>query len=221
LFSCFWIIFHENIIRHFHVNIGLKWQVMVHSWREGKVADVIFGIVVPTLVALLIVGVSMLSTPSLVGLKYPLLEAIVIVGVPMLIGLIWNQWAGGASGFLLGSLYALFYADQLYAAQGSTDISLLGNLISAMLIGYIAGALGKRSINLRRLMFAGLTAGVMGSVIIVVVSQFSPIIGTSASGTLLIFLPRILAGFIVPFIARAFLRHGASQSKEHKFNNDF
>jgi hypothetical protein len=184
---------------------------MVRSWREGKVGDTVFGIVVPTLVALLIVGVSMLSTPSLVGLKYPLLEAIVIIGVPMLIGLIWNQWAGGASGFLLGSLYALFYSDQLYAAQGSADISLLGNLVSAMLIGYIAGALGKRSINIRRLMFAGVTAGVMGSVLVVLVSQFSPIIGTSASGTLLIFLPRVLAGFIVPFIARAFLKHAPSQ----------
>ena len=61
-------------------------------------------------------------------------------------------------------------------------------------------------------MFAGVTAGLMGSVLVVVVSQFSPIIGTSASGTLLIFLPRILAGFIVPFIARAFLLHGANHS---------
>ena len=186
---------------------------MAHSWGEGKVAEVMFGIVVPSFVAFLIIGVSMLSTPSLVGLKYPLLEAVVIIGVPMLIGFIWNQWAGGASGFLLGSLYALFYSDQLYAAQGSADISLLGNLVSAMLMGYIAGALGKRSTNVRRLMFAGVTSGLMGSVLIIVVSQFSPIIGTSAYGTLLIFLPRILAGFIVPFIARSFLQHGANHSK--------
>ena len=81
-----------------------------------------------------------------------------------------------------------------------------------MLIGYIAGALGKRSTNVCRLMFVGVTAGLMGSVLVVVVSQFSPIIGTSASGTLLIFLPRILAGFIVPFIARAFLLHEANNS---------
>ena len=73
----------------------------IHKWGAWKLGDVIFGVVIPTLVALLIVGVSMVSTPSLIGLKYPLLEAIVIVGVPMLLGLIWNQWAGGASGFLL------------------------------------------------------------------------------------------------------------------------
>lgn len=186
---------------------------MAHSWKKEKTTDLIFGILVPTFIAFLIIGISMLSGPALEGLKYPLLEALVIVGVPMLIGLIWNQWAGGASGFLLGSLYALYYSDQLYAAQGSADISLLGNLVSAMLIGYIAGALSKRSSDYRRMIVAGVTAGVMGSILVFVVSQFSPILGASASGTLLIFLPRILAGVIVPFIARAFLRHGASQGK--------
>ncbi len=198
------------------MNLAGRSERTMHGWREGKTSDIIFGVVVPTLVAFLIVGVSVLSSSSLAGLKYALLEAIVVVGVPMLIGLIWNRWAGGASGFLLGSLYALFYADQLYASQGSADISLLGNLVSAMLIGYIAGALGKRSTRLRQLIIAGLTAGVMGAVLVVVVSQFSPILGTSTSGTLLIFLPRILAGFIVPFIARVFLRHGTKQIKEQQ-----
>ena len=187
---------------------------MVHSWKEGKVNEILFGIVVPSLVALLIVAVAMVSVPSLIGLKYPLLEAIVIVGVPMLIGLIWNQWAGGASGFLLGSLYALYYSDQLYASQGRADISLLGNLVSAMLIGYIAGALSKRSINYRRMLAAGVISGIMGSLLVVLVGQFSPILGeASVSGILLAFLPRVLAGVIVPFIARVFLRHGASENK--------
>jgi hypothetical protein len=187
---------------------------MAHKWREGKVGELVFGIIIPTLVALLIVGIALISTPSLIGLKYPLLEAIVIVGVPMLIGLIWNQWAGGASGFLLGSLYALYYSDQLYASQGSADISLIGNLVSAMLIGYIAGALGKRSTSYRRMIPAGVIAGLIGALLVVYVGQFSPILGgISVSGVLLAFLPRVLAGVIVPFIARAFLRHGALQDK--------
>ena len=187
---------------------------LAHRWREGKVSELIFGILVPSLVALLIVGVAMISTPSLIGLKYPLLEAIVIVGVPMLIGLIWNQWAGGASGFLLGSLYALYYSDQLYASQGSGDISLIGNLVSAMLIGYIAGALSKRSTSYRRMLTAGVISGSIGALLVVFVGQFSPILGgITLSGALLAFLPRVLAGVIVPFIARAFLRHGASGSK--------
>jgi hypothetical protein len=187
---------------------------MSHGLKHAKVNDLLFGIVVPSLVALLIVGVAMISTPSLIGLKYPLLEAIVIVGVPMLIGLIWNQWAGGASGFLLGSLYALYYSDQLYASQGGGDISLIGNLVSAMLIGYIAGALSKRSTSYRRMLTAGVISGSIGALLVVFVGQFSPILGgITLGGTLLAFLPRILAGVIVPFIAGAFLRHGASVSK--------
>ncbi len=187
---------------------------MIANLKKGKLADVLFGVVAPTLVALLIVGVALLSTPELVGLKYPLLEAIVIVGVPMLIGMIWNQWAGGASGFLLGSLYVLYYSDQLYAAQGSSDISLLGNLVSAMLIGYISGALGKRSDNYRRLLTAGIIAGIMGAVIILLANQFSTIVGNpSVGGTALVFLPRILAGILVPLVARAFLRHGTGMNQ--------
>lgn len=187
---------------------------MVHSQKGSKFSDIVYGVVVPSLVALLVVGVAMVSTPSLIGLKYPLLEAIVVVGVPMLLGLIWNQWAGGASGFLLGSLYGLYYSDQLYASQGRGDISVLGNLVSAMLIGYIAGALNKRSDSYRRMLIAGVTAGIMGSLLVLLVGQFSPILGeASASGILLTFLPRVLAGVIVPLIARAFLRHGANRNK--------
>jgi hypothetical protein len=186
---------------------------------EGKARDLLLGVVAPTLVALLIIAVGMSSTSAaLIGLKYTLLEAIVIVGVPMLIGLIWNQWAGGASGFLLGSIYALYYSDQLYATQGGGDVSLLANLVSAMLIGYIAGSLNKRSASYRHLMFSGVTAGVMGAVVIVIVTPFSEVLGeTSALGLLLPFLPRIFAGLIVPFLARVFLQHtdlkkGASPS---------
>jgi len=185
---------------------------MTLGWKDWKLTDVVFGVIVPTVVGLLIVGVSMISTPSLIGLKYPLLEAIVVVGVPMLLGLIWNQWAGGASGFLLGSLYALYYSDQLYASQGRGDISLLGNLVSAMLMGYIAGALSKRSTSYRRMLAAGVISGIMGSLLVVFVGQFSPILGeASVPGILLAFLPRVLAGVIVPLIARAFLRHGHSK----------
>jgi len=173
-----------------------------------KVNDAIFGVAIPAVVALFIIYVSMLSTPTLAGLKYPLLEAIVIVGVPMLIGLIWNQWAGGTSGFLMGSLYALYYSDQLYAAQGTTDISLLGNLVSAMLIGYIAGALNKQSDGYRRMLISGVTAAIMGSLIILLVNQFSSIVSNPGlSGITLVILPRIIAALLVPLIAQKFLKN--------------
>ena len=110
--------------------------------------------------------------------------------------------------------YKRMRPDQAGNPQGRADISLLGNLVSAMLIGYIAGALSKRSTNYRRMLAAGVISGIMGSLLVVSVGQFSPILGeASVSGILLAFLPRVLAGLIVPFIARAFLRHGALQNK--------
>lgn len=185
------------------------------NWKEWKFKDLIFGVIVPTVVAFLIVGISMSSSPAAIGLKYILLEAIVVVGVPMLIGLAWNQWAGGASGFLMGSLYTLYFADQVYASQGSGDISLLGNLVSAMLIGYVAGALNKRSDSYKRMLIAGVTAGIMGSLIVVFTSNFSSILGPATlGGSVTSFLPRVLAGILVPLVARAFLRHGENQKKK-------
>lgn len=186
-----------------------------HNLNKWKFKDLIFGVVIPTIVAFLIVGISMSSSAAAIGLKYILLEAIVVVGVPMLIGLVWNQWAGGASGFLMGSLYALYFANQLYASQASGDISLLGNLVSAMLIGYVAGALNKRSSSYKRMLIAGVTAGMVGSFIVVFTSNFSSILGPATiGGSVTSFLPRVLAGIIVPLVARAFLRHEASRKKD-------
>jgi len=186
-----------------------------HNWNEWKSKDLVFGVIVPTIVAFLIVGISMLSAPAAIALKYTLLEAIVVVGVPMLIGLVWNQWAGGATGFLLGSLYTLYFADQLYVTQGRGDISLVGNLASAMLIGYIAGALNKRSDNYKRMLVAGVTAGIMGSLIVVFASNFSSILGpTTPEGAVLSFVPRVIAGIVVPLVARAFLQHETNRKKE-------
>ena len=186
-----------------------------HNWNEWKFKDLVFGVIVPTVVAFLIVDIAMSSSVAAIALKYILLEAIVVVAVPMLIGLVWNQWAGGASGFLMGSLYALYFADQVYASQGSGDISLLGNLVSAMLIGYVAGALNKRSNSYKRMLIAGVTAGIMGSLIVVFTSNFSSILGPATiEGAFLAFLSRILTGVLVPLVGRAFLRHGVTQKKK-------
>jgi membrane-associated HD superfamily phosphohydrolase len=186
-----------------------------HSWKDWKSKDLIFGVIVPTIVAFLIVGIAMSSSVAAIALKYILLEAIVVVAVPMLIGLVWNQWAGGASGFLMGSLYTLYFADQIYASQGSGDISLLGNLVSAMLIGYVAGALNKRSDSYKRMLIASVTAGIMGSSIVIFTSNFSSILGPATiEGAFLAFLSRILTGVLVPLVGRAFLRHRVTQKKK-------
>ena len=70
-------------------------------------------------------------------------ELVVIAVVPLLLGLVWNRWAGGASGFLMGSFYALYWANSFHGHPGSGTV-LLAYILSAMLIGYIAGALNKK-----------------------------------------------------------------------------
>ncbi len=74
--------------------------------------------VVPVLVILLIVLVSQLQNliggrgfGAITGIVVQLEELLVLVVIPLLLGLTWNQWAGGASGFVMGSLYALYWAD--------------------------------------------------------------------------------------------------------------
>lgn len=178
------------------------------KWNQWTPKDVIYGVAIPTVVAFIIIAISMSNSFAAMALKYILLEAIVVVAVPMLVGLVWNQWAGGATGFLMGGLYTLYFADQLYSSQGSGDISLLGNLVSAMLIGYVAGALSKRSGSFKRMLIAGVAAGFMGSLIVIFTSNYSAILGPATlSGSLTTFLPRVLAGIIVPIIAREFIKH--------------
>jgi MFS superfamily sulfate permease-like transporter len=79
---------------------------MAPSWKEWTRSDIVYGIVVPVVVVLLIVSFSQLgsllgrgSFGFVMGITSGIAEAIVIVGVPMLLGLAWNQWAGGCSGF--------------------------------------------------------------------------------------------------------------------------
>jgi len=94
---------------------GVK-KFMTARWRE-LLKDILYGAVVPLIVGFIIIAFPLSQpllrqiNPALIGiLVFGLEEQILIVAVPMLFGLLWNQWAGGASGFLLGSNYALWYA---------------------------------------------------------------------------------------------------------------
>jgi riboflavin transporter FmnP len=89
------------------------------SWKQWTKNDLLFGFLVPLIVALVIVVFPLLTpflasvNPALIGiLVYGLEEQILIVAIPLFLGLLWNQWAGGASGFILGSIYALDYSHQ-------------------------------------------------------------------------------------------------------------
>jgi len=152
------------------------------GWKDWNRSDVVYGVVVPLVVVLVIVGLSLVgsffmsgsmgggSMGIVIGIISEIEEMVVIVGVPLLLGLAWNRWAGGASGFLMGSIYAMWFAVKYGAFSYGTSPrgamgfgpTLLGWVLSAMLIGYMAGALNKRSENFRRMVIAGVISTTVG-----------------------------------------------------------
>jgi hypothetical protein len=194
------------------------------DWKQWNRSDIIYGVVAPILVILLIVAISQLSRlfgggfGIIMGITMELQELLVIVAVPLTLGLVWNRWAGGASGFLLGSIYALYWADSYHSPiagnlQGSGTI-LLGYILSAMLIGYMAGALNKRSDNFRRMLIAALTAATIGGIMLFLILQLSPAnLVTGATGFLLTVVTRTGTGLIIPVIAKVFMWYGVVRNK--------
>ncbi|MCW4047679.1 MAG: hypothetical protein NWE99_09005 [Candidatus Bathyarchaeota archaeon] len=204
------------------------------SWKDWNRGDILYGVVAPLVVVLVIVGLSLVgsfllrsggmsgSAGIFIGIISEIEEMVVIVAVPLLLGLVWNRWAGGASGFLLGSIYAMWfqvkYGAFSAAASPRTAMgfgpTLLGWVLSAMLIGYMAGALNKSSENFRRMVIAGVVSTTVGGVFLFGMFQLSPsnvMIGTDAF--LLTVLTRIAAGFIIPIIAKVFMWYGVGMHK--------
>jgi hypothetical protein len=204
------------------------------GWKDWSRSDVLYGVVVPLVVVLVIVGLSLVgsffissggmsgSTGIVIGIISEIEEMVVIVAVPLLLGLVWNRWAGGASGFLMGSIYAMWFAVQYGVFSYGTSPrgamgfgpTLLGWVLSAMLIGYMAGALNKRSENFRRMVIAGVVSTTVGGVFLFGMFQLSPsnvMVGVDAF--LLTVLTRTAAGVIIPIIAKVFMWYGIAMHK--------
>lgn len=192
---------------------------MTSESEKLKLSDFIYGLIVPAIVGLLILAWPTVVAPGLLAIdpSYTLnaifvdgfLEALMTIAIPMLFGLLWNRWAGGISGFLLGSLYALYWSVQYVTFQVSpTDISLMGYILSAMLIGYVAGALSKGSYNLIRMIVAGIIAAVVGWCFYVAAGILSPVPGTIETldpyTTFITLTPRVVYGIIIPVIVKVF-----------------
>jgi hypothetical protein len=199
------------------------------DWKQWSRKDIIYGIVAPVLVVLLIVGVSQLSrlfgggfeglSGAVFGITMELEELLVIAAVPLTLGLVWNQWAGGASGFLMGSIYALYWADSYHSPMAGNFTGagtvLLAYILSAMLIGYMAGALNKHSENFRRMLISGVTAATIGGILLFAIFQLSPAnVITGIDGLLLTVLSRTACGLIIPVIAKVFMWYGIAQHKQ-------
>lgn len=198
------------------------------DWKQWSRSDIIYGVVAPVLVVLIIVAISQLSrllgggfeglSGVVIGITMEIQELVLIAVVPLLLGLVWNQWAGGASGFLMGSIYALYWADSYRSPMaghvGGSGTVLLAYLLSAMLIGYMAGALNKRSDNFRRMLISGVTAASIGGLVLFGVFQLSPVnVVTGIDGFLLTVLSRTACGVIIPIIAKVFVWYGVAMHR--------
>ena len=206
------------------------------SWTDWKLNDLIWSIIIPCIVAFLIILLPMEISPILKDLDSSgilniiftdgLAEAILVVGIPLFAGLIWNKWAGGGAGFITASIYALYVNDTFaaagaFAANGMVgDISNLGYVVCAMLTGYIAGSLNRDSFSFRRMMVAGLVAGIIGGMFLLWTQLISPFgmvtvdslftSNLTENNLFLNLLPRIIYGIIVPLFATLFGWFGIS-----------
>ena len=197
---------------------------MSKGLRDLKLKDILFGAIIPTIVCLVIIWFP-LNGRTLGSINaafqgifvFGVQEVIMIVAVPMMLGLLWNKWAGGAGGFLLGSIYALWFG--LYGSMSPSwihNMGLLGYLLSAMLIGYMAGALNQKSTKLSRLLFSGLTSGIMGGLFLFFTEQqASPVMVSGEYGFFVTITPRLVFGAVVPLVVKLILRHQANVMKHH------
>jgi hypothetical protein len=195
---------------------------MSKGLKDLKIKDILFGVILPVIVGLVIIWFPLNERtlaniePSFQGIfVFGAQEVIMIVAVPMLVGLLWNKWAGGATGFLLGSIYSLWYG--LYGSMSPSwihNIGLLGYLLSSMLIGYMAGALNQKSTKLTRLLFSGFTAALAGGLFLFFTEQQTahPMV-YGWFGLFVTMTPRLIFGIVMPLIAKAIIRHQAKTTQ--------
>ena len=202
------------------------------SWTDWNLNDIIWGIIIPLIVAFLIIIFPLELAPILLEIdpSYTLNaivvdglgEAILTVGIPLFAGLIWNKFAGGAAGFLLGSIYALFSNDSIvwgisqgwYMPTGmfAADIANLGYVVSAMLIGYMAGALNRGSYSFRRMLVASLIAAVIVGFFQLWTASLSitMMVQDYVYSGFLIMLPKLIYAVIIPIFVTVFGWFGIS-----------
>lgn len=209
-----------------------------------KLADIFQGVVIPIILVLLIYFLAYYINPGgsmhIIGASNTIgiiltqgFAQMIVLGIPMILGLLWNKWAGGAAGFITGGLYYLAeagYSNGAYISAGITkwnfygDLSMLGYLVMAVIIGYMAGALANGSMNFKRLLGAGMTAAVITATIQAYLNytvSLSPAramnhaLWTNTSlgpagvyGFVLQFIPNIALGVIIPILAKVMSWYG-------------
>jgi len=217
--------------------------------EKFKLSDILYGFVVPLILVLLIFVLAVYVNP---GGSYAVLgvdglggtiaiiftqgfSKMIVLGIPLILGLIWNKWAGGAAGFIMGGAYYLAYAGYAtasYAAYGVFsynfygDMSMLFYLVNAIIIGYMAGALNNGSTNFKRMVGAGLTAAITTQIIQTFMDLNYSLEPARAMSTgvwtqdpvyafVLAFVPSIALGVIIPILAKVMSWYGLSARKQY------
>ncbi len=149
----------------------------------GLVIPIILGVLIlafPTVIYDLLANIH-ISFPEAIwgGPEIPLqhiltigvAEGILTCAIPVVLGLVWNRWAGGASGFLCSLLFTVGMA--AYYGPGEwgfvPTLDWLGVIVSGMLAGYIAGALMTRARmrgndNFKNMLIAAIVAAAVATV---------------------------------------------------------
>jgi hypothetical protein len=196
-----------------------------------KLGVIIWGLVIPLLIGIVIVLFPAVLRPALdswfpaATSPYAFLTTIfthgfalmAVFGVPLFVGLNWSKVAGGAAGFVTGTLYYIAYAG--YNIQYSiinygsslnlyADPSFIGDyIVCGILIGYIAGALNNKSFRFKRKLGASLTAALTVGIFTFIVNytvSFGAWMTRNDPGYALFttMLPLIILGIIVPIISK-------------------
>jgi hypothetical protein len=196
-----------------------------------KLGGIIWGLVIPLLIGIVIVLFPAVLRPALdswfpaATSPYAFLTTIfthgfalmAVFGVPLFVGLNWSKVAGGAAGFVTGTLYYIAYAG--YNIQYSiinygsslnlyADPSFIGDyIVCGILIGYIAGALNNKSFRFKRKLGASLTAALTVGIFTFIVNytvSFGAWMTRNDPGYALFttMLPLIILGIIVPIISK-------------------
>ncbi|NLB75331.1 MAG: DUF2929 family protein [Crenarchaeota archaeon] len=206
-----------------------------------NISAILTGIAIPLILILLIFVLAVYVNP---GGSHTLLGAdviaviltsgfaeMIILGIPLVLGLLWNKWAGGAAGFIMGGMYYVASAGHYNGLFGTMmglnyygDISMLFWIVYGVVIGYMAGALSNGSTNFKRMLGAGLTASIIISVIKAYLNVTVSLeigrqmaIDSWAQDPVLAvvtnFVPLIALGVIVPILAKVMTWYGLQPQK--------
>ncbi len=229
--------------------------------EKFRLKDIAYGLVVPLIVGLIIVAFPAILRPALDGIFPPPdmmtgaaghdlafitvifthgFSLMVMFAIPLILGLVWNKWAGGCAGFILGTLYYVAFAGYNMAENTANflpfviadpslaatylpnlyaDASFIGNyIVGGILVGYIAGGLNNGSFNFKRMLGAGLTAAITVGVLQFVFNitvAFGAWMSASdpLNAAFLTMLPMIILGVLAPIIAKVMTWYGLAPTR--------